>query len=303
MEIGLVGLGKMGLALAQNLVRKGHRIVAYDKSPQRREEIVALGIMWSKTLADMVASLAPPRRVWLMVPAGVAVEETVTELATLVTRGDIITDAGNSFYKDSLARHEWLGKYGIHFVDAGVSGGIEGAREGCCLMVGGEPAAISAMEPLFLDLAVDGGLIKIARPGAGHFLKMIHNGIEYGMMQALGEGFEILAKSPYQYPLHEVAQVWNHGSVIRGWLMELLAQAFVNDPDLQSIKGVMNSSGEGRWTVEAALELQAVAPTIALSQMMRYRSLQEETMGGKVVAALRHQFGGHAMTNNETQGK
>jgi 6-phosphogluconate dehydrogenase len=217
------------------------------------------------------------------------------KIIPFLSEGDIVIDGGNSQYKESIRRYNELKEMGIHFMDAGTSGGVEGARNGACYMVGGDPEAWSIVEPLFRDTAVENGYLYAGKAGSGHFLKMVHNGIEYGMMAAIGEGFEILEKSEFDYDYEKVARVWNNGSVIRSWLMELTERAFSKDAKLEEIKGIMHSSGEGKWTVETALDLQIAAPVIAMSLLMRYRSLENDTFTGKVVAALRNEFGGHAV--------
>lgn len=291
MQIGLIGLGKMGYNLALNLSDHGHNVVgtdAGDVEATSKFEIVP-------TLEDVVNSLAAPRVVWTMVPAGDITEAVLAELLEKLEPGDIVIDGGNSNYKLSIARAEQFSEKGIAFFDCGTSGGTEGARNGACTMVGGDVDAWPVIEPIFKDLSVENGYLYTGPAGSGHFLKMIHNGIEYGMMQAIAEGFDILEKSPFDYDYEQVARVWNHGSVVRSWLMELTENAFSKDAKLDDIRGVMHSSGEGKWTVETALELQAAAPVIALSLMMRYRSLEDDTFSGKVVAALRNEFGGHAV--------
>ncbi len=243
----------------------------------------------------MVHSLPTPRIVWLMVPQGKIIDDLLDTLVPLLAKGDIIIEAGNSYYKDSVRRAEMLQKKGLHYFDVGTSGGIEGARHGACYMIGGDKDVFPVIEPLFRDTAVPNGYLYTGPSGSGHYAKMVHNGIEYGMMAAIGEGFEVLDKSRYDYDYEKLARVWSNGSVIRGWLMELTERAFSKDPKLDAIKGVMHSSGEGKWTVEEALDLQVAAPVIALSLMMRYRSLEDDTFTGKVVAALRNEFGGHAV--------
>ncbi|MCT4796630.1 phosphogluconate dehydrogenase (NAD(+)-dependent, decarboxylating) [Exiguobacterium alkaliphilum] len=291
MEIGLIGLGKMGYNLALNLSDHGHRVVGTDAG--QVEATDAFEIV--STLEDVVNGLAATRVVWTMVPAGDITEAVLAELFDKLEPGDIVIDGGNSNYKLSVARAEQFAEKGISFFDCGTSGGTEGARHGACTMVGGDADAWPVIEPIFKDLSVKNGYLYTGPAGSGHFLKMIHNGIEYGMMQAIAEGFDILEKSPFDYDYEQVARVWNHGSVVRSWLMELTENAFHKDAKLDEIKGVMHSSGEGKWTVETALDLQAAAPVIALSLMMRYRSLEDDTFTGKVVAALRNEFGGHAV--------
>lgn len=293
MEIGLIGLGKMGFNLALNMVEKGHRVVAYNRSPEKTKKAETRGIGGVYSLPELVAGLVPPRVIWLMLPAGSPVEEMLSGLVPLLAPGDTIIDGGNSDYRNTLRRARDLQAKGINFVDAGTSGGTEGARRGACLMVGAAEEVFSRLEPLFRDLSVPGGYLHTGPPGSGHFVKMVHNGIEYGMLQAIGEGFEILARGPFPLNLPEIARVWEHGSVIRGWLMELTARALAKDARLEKIKGVVHSSGEGRWAVETALALGVPAPVTAAALFMRYRSEQEESFAGKVVAALRYEFGGH----------
>ncbi|MET2869416.1 MULTISPECIES: phosphogluconate dehydrogenase (NAD(+)-dependent, decarboxylating) [Exiguobacterium] len=290
MEIGLIGLGKMGYNLALNLSDHGHTVVGTDVGNVTSD---AFSIV--PTLEDVVNKLSTPRVIWTMVPAGDVTEAVLAELYERLEPGDIVIDGGNSNYKLSVARAEQFAEKEIKFFDCGTSGGTDGARNGACTMVGGDAEAWPTIEPIFKDLSVENGYLYTGPAGSGHFLKMIHNGIEYGMMQAIAEGFDILEKSPFDYDYEKVARVWNHGSVVRSWLMELTENAFKKDAKLDEIRGVMHSSGEGKWTIETALDLQAAAPVIALSLMMRYRSLEDDTFSGKVVAALRNEFGGHAV--------
>ncbi|NGM85346.1 decarboxylating 6-phosphogluconate dehydrogenase [Paenibacillus sp. 7124] len=299
MKLGLIGLGKMGYNLTLNLLNHGHEVIVSDINPEPGRELEKLGAVAASGIAELTAQLARPRIVWVMVPAGAPVDSVVDTLAGLLDEGDIVIEGGNSHYKDSIARAEKLSARGIHFFDAGTSGGTEGAAQGACFMIGGNSEVFEAIEPLFRDLAVEKGYLYAGPSGSGHFLKMIHNGIEYGMMQAIAEGFELLEKSPYNFNYEDVARVWSNGSVIRGWLMELTESAFSKDPKLSGIRGVMQSSGEGKWTVQTALDLEASTPVIALSLLMRYRSLEENTFHGKVVAALRNEFGGHAVVKAE----
>ncbi|MBO7744220.1 decarboxylating 6-phosphogluconate dehydrogenase [Paenibacillus sp. MWE-103] len=299
MKLGMIGLGKMGFNLAQNLLRNGHEVVVQDVNPEPGKLLASEGGIFAETIADAVSKLQAPRIVWVMVPAGKIVDQVLDALAPLLGEGDIVIDGGNSHYKDSIARGERLGERGIFFFDAGTSGGTEGAALGGCFMIGGDREAFATIEPLFQAMAVDKGYLYAGKNGSGHFLKMIHNGIEYGMMQAIAEGFELLSKSDFDYDYEDVARVWSNGSVIRGWLMELAENAFSKDPKLEGIRGVMQSSGEGKWTVETALDLEASTPVIALSLLMRYRSLEADTFHGKVVAALRNEFGGHAVVPSE----
>lgn len=293
MKIGLVGLGKMGYNLALNLLDHDHEVVAYDKNLSTVENIKNVGAKGVSSLKELVSALPQPKVVWVMVPAGEITSAVINELKELLDTGDIIIDGGNSNYKDSIARAEDLKEKGIVFMDVGTSGGMEGARNGACMMIGGEKKAFDYLEPIFSDICVKDGYLYTGKSGSGHFLKMVHNGIEYGMMQSIAEGFEILHKSEFDYDYEKVARNWNNGSVIRSWLMELTEQVFAKDAKLEDIKGIMHSSGEGKWTVETALDLQVPAPVITLSLLMRYRSLENDTFTGKVVAALRNQFGGH----------
>lgn len=295
MRLGLIGLGKMGFHLGLNLMEHGHEVVAYDLSSDAVRRFTEAGGRGVASVAELADTLPAPRVVWLMVPHGKPVDDLLTAITPRLAPGDIVIEGGNSHYQDSVRRAAELKERGIHFLDVGTSGGIEGARHGACYMVGGDPDAFAQVEVLFRDTAVPGGYLYTGPSGSGHYAKMVHNGIEYGMMAAIGEGFEILEKSRYDYDFAALARVWSNGSVIRGWLMELTQRAFEKDPKLAGIRGVMHSSGEGKWTVQEALELQAAAPVIALSLLMRYRSLEDDTFTGKVVAALRNEFGGHAV--------
>lgn len=294
MQVGLIGLGKMGFNLGQNLLDHNHSVVAYDLNPTAVEEMNQLGAKATSNLSELVSSLETPRVLWIMVPHTV-VDSVLSELKPLLEEGDIVVEAGNSHYKESIRRYRELKEDGIRYMDAGTSGGMEGARNGACYMIGGDQDAWDVVEPLFRDTAVENGYLYAGEIGSGHFLKMIHNGIEYGMMAAIGEGFEVLEKSEFDFDYEKVAKVWNNGSVIRSWLMELTENAFSKDPKLEEIKGVMHSSGEAKWTLETALDLQTATPIIALSLLSRYRSLDNDTFNGKVVAALRNGFGGHAV--------
>ncbi|MFB6587839.1 phosphogluconate dehydrogenase (NAD(+)-dependent, decarboxylating) [Bacillus thuringiensis] len=294
MQVGLIGLGKMGLNLGKNLMDHKHEVAAFDLNTSAVGEMKEYGATGTSSLSELVQSLQSPRILWVMVPHAV-VDSVIDEVTPLLSKGDILIEAGNSHYKESIRRYEQLKKDGIHFMDAGTSGGMEGARNGACYMIGGDQEAWDIVEPIFRDTAVENGFLYAGKAGSGHFLKMVHNGIEYGMMAAIGEGFEILEKSKFDYDYEKVSRVWNNGSVIRSWLMELTENAFSKDAKLDEIKGVMHSSGEGKWTVETALDLQTATPVIAMSLLMRYRSLDNDTFTGKVVAALRNEFGGHAV--------
>lgn len=293
MKVGLVGLGKMGLNIGKNLIDHQYEVAAFDLNEQAVEEMKKYGAEGASSLAALVQSLPQPRVLWIMVPHAV-VDSVLSDIKSLLHEGDIIIEAGNSHYKESIRRSEQLKEAGVHFMDVGTSGGMAGARNGACYMVGGDPEAWKTVEPLFRDTAVEKGYYYAGKSGSGHFLKMIHNGIEYGMMAAIGEGFDVLEKSDFDFDYEQVARVWNNGSVIRSWLMELTENAFSKDAKLEEIKGVMHSSGEGKWTVETAMDLQTATPVIAMSLLMRYRSMETDTFTGKVVAALRNEFGGHS---------
>ena len=295
MQIGLMGLGKMGYNLALNMKEHDHQVVVFNRSKDKVDQAVKDGLKGAYSFAELVEQLPSRKAIWLMLPAGNPVDDAIKQLIPLLKKDDIIIDGGNSNYKDTIRRAEYLQGLGLSFVDIGTSGGIEGARNGACAMIGAEAEVFQYLEPLLRDICVEKGYIHAGQYGAGHFVKMVHNGIEYGMMQAIGEGFEVLQSCRYDLDLREVARVFNHGSVIRSWLMELAEKALSQDPQLESIKGVMHSSGEGLWTLQEALELRVPVPVIADSVFMRYRSLQEDTFSGKVVAALRNQFGGHAV--------
>ncbi len=294
MKVGLIGLGKMGLNLGQNLIDNKHEVVAYDVNPSAVDEMTKYGASGVSSYKELVESLEKPRIIWIMVPHSV-VDSVIDEVAPFLDKDDIVIEAGNSHYKESIQRYNDLKKIGVRFMDAGTSGGMEGARNGACYMIGGDPEAWEVVEPIFKDTAVENGFLYAGKAGSGHYLKMVHNGIEYAMMAAIGEGFEVLEKSEFDYDYEKVAKVWNNGSVIRSWLMELTENAFSKDAKLDEIQGIMHSSGEGKWTVEAALDLQTATPVIAMSLLMRYRSLENDTFTGKVVAALRNEFGGHAV--------
>jgi 6-phosphogluconate dehydrogenase len=295
MQIGLIGLGKMGFNLALNIHQHGHDVLAFDLNATLLDSISSKGIQSFNSLDKLLQSFNGKKILWLMIPAGKAVDETLAKIKPLLSKGDIVIDGGNSLYKDSIRRAKDLESHGIDFLDCGTSGGTEGALNGVCAMIGGKRTAFDYVESLFKDISITNGYLYCGPSGSGHFVKMIHNGIEYGMMQSIAEGFEVMQKSEFGLDLKSVAKVWNHGSVVRSWLMELTENALSKDPNLDSIKGVMHSSGEGKWTLEAALERQIATPVIALSVLMRYRSLEQDTFSGKVVAALRNEFGGHAV--------
>jgi 6-phosphogluconate dehydrogenase len=293
MKLGFVGLGKMGFNMAQHLLESGHDIVLFDLSADAVASLAEKGGVPAASLQELAGMLQSPRLIWLMVPAGDPVDTTLDTLIPLLQPGDIIIDGGNSHYTDSEKRAVRLKVKGIRFLDAGTSGGLDGARRGACMMVGGDKSAYDLVEPLLKDMCVENGYGYMGRSGAGHFAKMVHNGVEYGMMQAIGEGFDLLASSGFDFNLEEVSRVWANGSVIRGWLMELVVRAFQKDPGLNYLSGHIADSGEGRWTVEAALEHEVSIPVIAASLFSRFRSRSEENLSDKVVAALRYEFGGH----------
>lgn len=294
MRIGLIGLGKMGYNLALNLRDRGHEVIAYNRSAEKIQTIEKEQIQGAYSIDALTETLEKRRVIWLMVPSGPTVDDLIDSLVPRLEKGDILIDGGNSNYRDTLRRYERLLKEGIDYVDVGTSGGIEGARNGACMMIGASEENFAYLEPIFRDVCVEKGYAHVGKNGTGHYVKMIHNGIEYGMMQAIGEGFEILEKSDFQLDYGQIAQVWNHGSVIRGWLMELTEKVFSEDPNLEQLKGIIHSSGEGLWTVEEALRLKVPAPVITDSLFVRYRSAQQDTFSGKLLAGLRYQFGGHS---------
>jgi 6-phosphogluconate dehydrogenase len=298
MELGLIGLGRMGANMAQRLLSGGHRIVAYDRDPEAVHAVTNAGAAGAGSLEELVRKLSPPRAAWLMVPAGAPVEQTIHSLAPLLSPGDVIIDGGNSYYKDSVRRAASLSKQRLHFLDVGTSGGIWGLKMGYCLMIGGEDEVFRRLEPIFRTLAPEEGYAYMGPSGAGHFVKMVHNGIEYGLLQAYAEGFELLHASPYELDLAQLARLWNHGSVVRSWLLELTEKALAADPGLASVKGYVEDSGEGRWTILEAVERGVPLPVISLSLFSRFRSRQEESFSAKVIAALRREFGGHAVKSD-----
>ncbi len=296
MELAIVGLGRMGGNMARRLHVAGHRVVAFNRSPDKTTDIMGEGLDGAFTPQDVVAKLTAPRIVWLMVPAGDATQATLEEFAALLKPGDTIVDGGNSNFHDTKRRYDELKPRGINYVDAGISGGIWGLKNGYGTMVGGDPEAVKPLEPIFLALAPTGGYVHCGPSGSGHYTKMVHNGIEYGLMQAYAEGFEILHASEYPIDLEAVAKAWQYGTVIRSWLLELAGLAFEqHGEDLGDIRGWVEDSGEGRWTVQEAMDLDVPAPVITLSLLTRFRSRQEESYAARVLAALRNQFGGHAV--------
>ncbi|MEX1296262.1 MAG: phosphogluconate dehydrogenase (NAD(+)-dependent, decarboxylating) [Candidatus Limnocylindrales bacterium] len=296
MDLVIAGLGRMGANMARRLHRAGHRVVTYNRSEQKVRDIMAEGLDGAFTPAEAVAKLPSPRVVWLMLPAGEVTEAAIDEFADLLSRGDTLIDGGNANFKDSKRRHARLAERGIQFVDAGISGGVWGLQNGYGTMVGGDRDAVEPLEPIFTALAPEHGYIHCGPSGSGHYTKMVHNGIEYGLMQAYAEGFEILHASEYPLDLEAVAKAWQHGTVIRSWLLELAGNAFAErGEDLAEVKGWVSDSGEGRWTVQEAIDLDVPAPVITHSLLTRFRSRQDESYTAQVLAALREQFGGHAI--------
>ncbi len=298
MELGMIGLGKMGANMTRRLLKGGHRVVAFDSRPETVKELEAEGTVGAASLAELIGKLQPPRTVWVMVPSGKITEDTISSLASLLSEGDTAIDGGNSNYVDSQRRAQALEAKGLHFIDVGTSGGIWGLTEGYSLMIGGEKEAVERHRPIFETLAPapDKGWGYVGPSGAGHFVKMIHNGIEYGLMQAYAEGFEIMkAKKEFNLSLRQVAEIWRSGSVVRSWLLDLTARALANDEDLKDIRAWVPDSGEGRWTVFEAIDLDVAAPVITASLQRRLRSREAEPFSDKLLAALRNQFGGHAV--------
>ncbi len=302
MQLGMIGLGRMGYNMTLRLMEKGHQLVAFDLNSNSVTEIAKQGATGASGIDDLVSKLSPRRAVWIMVPSGDPTESSIKMAAQHLKPGDVIIDGGNSNYKDSIRRGNMLKEQGIAFLDCGVSGGIWGLENGFNLMVGGEKDAYDLVEPIFQGLAQPGGYAHVGPLGAGHFSKMVHNGIEYGMLQAYGEGFEILHKSPLGFDMHQLAELWGKGSVVRSWMLELAERAFAKDgSDLTEIRGWVADSGEGRWTVEAAIELEVPAPVITLSLLQRFVSRQDESYSAKVIATIRNEFGGHAVKKADGQ--
>jgi 6-phosphogluconate dehydrogenase len=293
MQIGMIGLGRMGTGMTQRLLQGGHQVMVYDRSPDAVAGLAGKGAAATSSLEDLGQKLKAPRIFWLMIPAGAPVDDTIQRLSATLSPGDVIIDGGNSNYKDSIRRAEALRSQQIEFLDAGVSGGVWGLKVGFCLMVGGKEAVFKQVEPIFKTLAPPDGYAYVGPNGAGHYSKMVHNGIEYSMLQAYAEGFEILKASPFTFDLVQLSRLWNHGSVIRSWLLELAQAAFERDPELARIKGYVDDSGEGRWTLQEAIDHAVPAPALAMSLFMRFRSRQDDSFSAKVLAALRNEFGGH----------
>ncbi len=302
MQLGMIGLGRMGANIAARLVRAGHEVTGFDPQPDARKALAQAGGEPVESLEALVAALAKPRAVWTMVPAGAITERTVESLRGLLGRGDALIDGGNSFYKDSQRRARACAERGIEYVDAGTSGGVWGLDEGYSLMVGGDEAVVERLRPIFETLAPapDRGWGHVGPSGAGHFTKMVHNGIEYGLMQAYAEGFSVLSHKPdFDLDLHQVAEIWRHGSVVRSWLLDLAARAFEENPTLDGIAPYVEDSGEGRWTIAEAIELNVPAPVITQSLIERLRSRDDDSFADKLLSALRNQFGGHAVRKEE----
>jgi 6-phosphogluconate dehydrogenase len=295
MQLGFVGLGKMGLNMVTRLVQGGHRVAAYDRDAAATARAGAAGAQPAATLDALVATLAAPRAVWVMVPSGAPTETTVTSLAALLSPGDVIIDGGNTNFNDDVRRAGTLAAKGIHYIDAGTSGGVWGLKEGYCLMVGGDEDVCTRLEPIFLTLAPEHGYLRVGGHGAGHYVKMIHNGIEYGLMQAYAEGFELMHASDYRLDVGAIASLWMHGSVVRSWLLELAARALDANRDLSGIEAYVEDSGEGRWTLREGIDRAVPMPVLTAALFTRFRSREHEPFGDRLLAALRHQFGGHAV--------
>ncbi len=300
MELAVLGLGRMGANMARRLLRAGHRVIGYNRTYQVAQQLAQeAGLIPAETIPAAIAALTQtPRVVWIMLPAGETTDQAIRQAADLLAPGDIVVDGGNTYYKDDLRRAAWLKEKGLHYVDVGTSGGIWGLTAGYSLMIGGDPDPVAHLTPLFQALAPapDRGWGHVGPVGAGHFVKMIHNGIEYGIMQAYAEGFDILrAKQEYHFDLHQIAEIWRYGSVVRSWLLDLTADALREDQTLSEIAGYVEDSGEGRWTVFESIDLDVPAPVITLSLQQRFISRQEESYAAKLLAAMRHKFGGHAV--------
>ncbi|TAE52019.1 MAG: decarboxylating 6-phosphogluconate dehydrogenase [Bacteroidetes bacterium] len=299
MKIGFIGLGKMGANMVRRLLRNGHEVVAFNRSRGPLEEVMKEGAIGADSVEDLISRLDGRKVVWLMLPAGNIVDEHIAQIIPLLSKGDIIVEGGNSYWRDSVVRSEKVAAHGLHFIDCGVSGGVWGLQNGYALMYGGDADAAAFIEPVTKSLAPENGYLYCGASGAGHMVKMVHNGIEYGMMQAYAEGFEILQKSPYGMNLEAIAEMWMHGSVVRSWLLELAVIALGQDPKLDAIKGYVNDSGEGRWTVQTAIDFDVPAHVITASLFTRFESRQDESFAMKMLAALRNQFGGHAVVKAE----
>ena len=299
MQLGFIGLGKMGMNMVARLRQGRHDLVTYDLSPDLVRESEGLGCVGAKSLDDLVGHLKPPRAIWVMVPSGIPTEGTVNTVSALLQSGDILIDGGNTHFHDDVRRAAVLKNMGLHYVDAGTSGGVWGLKLGYCLMVGGEESIVKSLSPIFATLAPENGWARMGGHGAGHYVKMVHNGIEYSMMQGYAEGFELMSKSQYSLDLAKIAELWMQGSVVRSWLLELTATALKEDPKLESLKGYVQDSGEGRWTILEALDKAVPVPTLTAALFTRFRSRQEESFAEKMLAAMRKAFGGHAVKKRE----
>ena len=298
MELGMVGLGKMGANMTTRLLKGGHQMVVYNRDLTKVKVLVEGGAIGAESLEDLANKLTAPRAVWIMVTAGDPTEATIKALMSILSSGDIVIDGGNSNYKDTIRRAKALKEHGIHLVDVGTSGGVWGLTEGYSMMIGGETEVVEQLRTIFETLApgLDKGWGHVGPNGAGHFVKMVHNGIEYGLMQAYAEGFEIMkAKQDFDLDLHQIAEIWRYGSVVRSWLLDLTANALADDQELSDIQAWVADSGEGRWTVAEAIDLDVPAPVITLSLLMRFVSRQEDSYAARMLAAMRQQFGGHAV--------
>lgn len=295
MEIGFIGLGKMGMNMVTRLRQGGHRVVAFDRNPELVQQAHQQGCIAAAALADLVAKLTRPRAIWIMVPSGSPTEETIWSLAEHLQSDDLMIDGGNTRFHDDVRRAAALREKGIQYIDAGTSGGVWGLKVGYCLMVGGNDSAVKRLTPVLDTLAPPSGWAHVGAPGAGHYVKMVHNGIEYSLMQSYAEGFELMAKSDYQLDLPKIAHLWMHGSVVRSWLLELAADALAQDPHLEKLKGFVQDSGEGRWMIADAIEKDVPVPALTTALFTRFRSRQPESFADKMLATLRHAFGGHAV--------
>jgi 6-phosphogluconate dehydrogenase len=300
MDVAMIGLGRMGGNMARRLLRGGHRVLVWNRTFSKAQELQSEGAEAVADFAGLVAKLPAPRVLWLMLPHGAPTQQAIDELVPLLSEGDIVIDGGNSYFKEDIARAEALSGHGLRYLDVGTSGGVWGLQVGYCMMVGGERSAFEHIEPILETLAPEStGYGYMGTAGAGHFVKMVHNGIEYGLMQAYGEGFELLQASQWDLDLGAIAELWGKGSVVRSWLLELAVDAFRKDPGLEQITGFVEDTGEGRWTVQQGIELSVPLPVIASSLFMRFRSRQPDSFSAKVLAALRNEFGGHAVKEKE----
>ncbi|HEX7765255.1 MAG TPA: decarboxylating 6-phosphogluconate dehydrogenase [Nitrospira sp.] len=295
MELGFIGLGKMGMNMVTRLRRDNHRVVVFDRSADLVKQAESQGCVAATSLPDLISKLAAPRTVWIMVPSGAPTEETVQAVAALLQPGDTVIDGGNTRFHDDVRRAADLKKKQLHYVDVGTSGGVWGLKIGYCLMIGGDDEPVKRLTPIFTTLAPENGWAHVGGHGAGHYVKMVHNGIEYSMMQGYAEGFELMSKSEYNLDLGRVADLWMHGSVVRSWLLELAVDALKDDPKLDKLKGFVQDSGEGRWMIADAIEKDVPVPTLTTALFTRFRSRQDQSFAEKMLAALRNAFGGHAV--------